>query len=267
VAGGTSCRASAGICDPAESCTGSQAACPANAFTAAGTECRAAAGICDLAESCTGSQAACPANALVAAGTQCRGPAGACDPAELCTGQLVFCPGDVTNASNPIGNTVRLVHSKANAKTAINWTEVESGRFNLYRGAKTGAAPWVYNHGCLASGLVQQTANDNLTPAVTQMFFYLVSRDTTSCNESTLGLNSAGTPRPNASACFAGGGAGADTDGDGVIDALDNCPAVHNPAQTDVDGDVIGDACDNCPALWNQDQADADHDGIGDVCD
>jgi hypothetical protein len=267
VAGGTSCRASAGICDPAESCTGSQAACPANAFTAAGTECRAAAGICDLAESCTGSQAACPANALVAAGTQCRGPAGACDPAELCTGQLVFCPGDVTNASNPIGNTVRLVHSKANAKTAINWTEVESGRFNLYRGAKTGAAPWVYNHGCLASGLVQQTANDNLTPAVTQMFFYLVSRDTTSCNESTLGLNSAGTPRPNASACFAGGGAGADADGDGVIDALDNCPAVHNPAQTDVDGDVIGDACDNCPALWNQDQADADHDGIGDVCD
>jgi hypothetical protein len=265
VTGGTQCRASAGICDPAESCTGSQADCPSNAFTAAGTECRAAAGICDVAESCTGTQAACPDNALVAAGTQCRGSGGTCDPVELCTGQLFFCPGDVTNASNPIGNTVQLVHSKVNAKTTISWTEAESGRFNVYRGAKVGAAPWVYNQGCLASGVVQQFVNDNATPAVTQMFFYLASRDTTSCNESTLGLDSTGMPRPNASACAAG--AGADTDADGVIDALDNCPAVYNPAQSDVDGDVIGDACDNCPSWWNQDQADADLDGVGDVCE
>ena len=76
------------------------------------------------------------------------------------------------------------------------------------------------------------------------------------------------------------GSAPADSDGDGVSDGSDNCPAVSNPAQTDTDGDGAGDACDtdddgdgvldgsdNCPLAANASQADGDHDGIGDVCD
>jgi hypothetical protein len=40
-------------------------------------------------------------------------------------------------------------------------------------------------------------------------------------------------------------GAGAlDTDGDGVIDCLDNCPSVANTDQADLDGDGLGDRCD-----------------------
>ena len=35
-----------------------------------------------------------------------------------------------------------------------------------------------------------------------------------------------------------------DSDGDGVLDASDNCPLVANPNQSDGDGDGIGDACD-----------------------
>jgi hypothetical protein len=35
-----------------------------------------------------------------------------------------------------------------------------------------------------------------------------------------------------------------DSDGDGVADPADNCPAAPNPAQEDADGDRIGDACD-----------------------
>ncbi|MEO8574233.1 MAG: PxKF domain-containing protein [Pyrinomonadaceae bacterium] len=35
-----------------------------------------------------------------------------------------------------------------------------------------------------------------------------------------------------------------DTDGDGVVDTADNCPATPNPDQADTDGDGIGDACD-----------------------
>jgi len=36
------------------------------------------------------------------------------------------------------------------------------------------------------------------------------------------------------------------TDGDGVSDAVDNCPGAYNPLQEDVDTDVRGDACDPC---------------------
>jgi hypothetical protein len=38
----------------------------------------------------------------------------------------------------------------------------------------------------------------------------------------------------------------ADSDGDGVCDAIDDCPDVPNPDQTDDDGDGVGDACDPC---------------------
>ena len=38
-----------------------------------------------------------------------------------------------------------------------------------------------------------------------------------------------------------------DTDSDGVLDCVDNCPAVYNPNQSNLDGDSFGDACDPCP--------------------
>src|SRR5207247_10348586 len=50
----TVCRASAGICDPAENCTGTSTTCPGNTFSSSSTVCRASADICDTAESCTG---------------------------------------------------------------------------------------------------------------------------------------------------------------------------------------------------------------------
>jgi hypothetical protein len=93
-----------------------------------------------------------------------------------------------------------------------------------------------------------------------------------------------------------------DSDGDGVIDAEDNCPnkpdgpllgtcmpgsdksgatctsdadcvigcstnGKCSKNQEDTDSDGVGDVCDNCPTVCNPRQLDADIDGIGDVCD
>lgn len=58
-----------------------------------------------------------------------------------------------------------------------------------------------------------------------------------------------------------------DTDGDGVLDAVDNCPTMPNADQRDHDGDLHGDVCDHCPHLADVADPDGDGDGVGDACD
>ncbi len=58
-----------------------------------------------------------------------------------------------------------------------------------------------------------------------------------------------------------------DTDGDGIVDAADNCITMQNTDQLDGDNDNVGDLCDNCGDVANPSQSDTDDDGIGDVCD
>jgi len=95
---------------------------------------------------------------------------------------------------------------------------------------------------------------------------------------------------------------GPDSDGDGIGDNCDNCPAISNAGQedfdvdgvgnvcdpdrdgdlvpneqdvfpddpseaSDIDGDGVGDNGDNCPGSFNPGQEDLDGDGEGDVCD
>jgi hypothetical protein len=121
---GAVCRASAGTCDVAESCTGTSTVCPVDTFESSATTCRLSAGECDVAESCTGSGPDCPADVVAPAGTactddgnpcssdqcdgtsatcphgaanagtECRAAAGACDVAESCNGTSPTCPAD-----------------------------------------------------------------------------------------------------------------------------------------------------------------------------
>jgi hypothetical protein len=58
-----------------------------------------------------------------------------------------------------------------------------------------------------------------------------------------------------------------DSDGDGRLDAVDNCPAKPNADQADEDSDGLGDTCDVCPPVADPMQLDADGDGVGDPCD
>src|SRR5439155_1473473 len=118
---GTICRASAGLCDAAESCTGTSTTCPADGFQPPTVECRASAGECDAQETCTGTGADCPPDAKAPAGTSCtfdgnpctldqcdgtsdacqhpagnagavcRAAPGACDLTETCTGSSADC--------------------------------------------------------------------------------------------------------------------------------------------------------------------------------
>ena len=58
-----------------------------------------------------------------------------------------------------------------------------------------------------------------------------------------------------------------DVDGDGVANAVDNCPTVANANQHDEDGDGVGDVCDLCPHIAEIGAVDSDGDGVGDACD
>ena len=54
-----------------------------------------------------------------------------------------------------------------------------------------------------------------------------------------------------------------DTDGDGVLDVVDNCPDLANPDQADCDGDGYGDACAIADGL----SQDCNENGIPDECE
>ena len=55
-----------------------------------------------------------------------------------------------------------------------------------------------------------------------------------------------------------------DLDGDGVLNADDNCPGDANPGQADADGDGLGDVCDSTPEGDDGDGDGGDGDGNGD---
>jgi hypothetical protein len=111
------------VCDIAETCTGSVAACPADVFEAPGTACgdpgdtvcdnpdscdavggcqanyeppttlcRAAVDVCDAPDYCDGASAPCPADAKLT--TECRPSVQPCDAAEFCNGVWDHCPLD-----------------------------------------------------------------------------------------------------------------------------------------------------------------------------
>ncbi|MCK4522480.1 MAG: hypothetical protein KAU20_07945 [Nanoarchaeota archaeon] len=97
----TECRAAAGVCDIAETCTGSSADCPVDDKSIA--ECRTATSDCDIAEICDGISNDCPADAKQPAGTQC-GEARNCPPDACNVFIAQFYPDDGHDTCDGIGN-------------------------------------------------------------------------------------------------------------------------------------------------------------------
>jgi len=98
----TECRASTGVCDSAEFCTGSSGGCPADTDLPSTTQCRSTTGVCDVAENCTGTSADCPPDADLPSTTECRSSNGVCDQPENCTGSTATCPADADKPSTTV---------------------------------------------------------------------------------------------------------------------------------------------------------------------
>ncbi len=150
----------------------------------------------------------------------------------------------------------------AGGRAEISWPFVSQAPvYALHRGVILDGEAWVYCHACVVPDLIVNRLALDETPAPDSVFYYLVS-GRNACGDGPLGAGSAG-PIPANGACPDDL---LETDGDGIVDLADNCPAIPNPGQPDGDGDTRGDACDNCPVVANPDQADADGDGVGDAC-
>ncbi len=127
--------------------------------------------------------------------------------------------------------------------------EIKEGRYAVPSGGDAGLVGyWRFEGGCSEQ---------------------LLKDDSGGANHGWLGVDSAVVEEEDPSWVLSGilDDVDGDSDSDGVINVLDNCPSLANSDQEDEDGDEVGDTCDSCPDMSNPDQTDGDEDGVGDVCD
>jgi hypothetical protein len=233
----TVCRASAGQCDVAESCTGTSSTCPADGFVASGTQCRASAGVCDVAESCTGTAAACPADAVVSAGIVCRASLGGCDVTEACNGSSKACPSDGyspdgTNCGTSVeewgscqrGNWFNLCDMNGTQSLYATSFTCATGSCNASStvigtqgctlevpncGGETSAGPWgecIFNDTCSELGVKQRTVTGlvyNCVGGWCQQTSWIESQPSAECTRDTDHIN-CGTLYSAWSECWVG---------------------------------------------------------------
>ena len=167
----------------------------------------------------------------------------------------------VSSAPGAIGDTLGV--GKGPGGTFVTWVRAPQGYVtHVYRGLLDAQPfPQVYDCVDFANPGTESSQPDD--PAPFEAFYFLASAANI-CGEGTLGAGNPFLLRVPLNACPIGD---ADSEGDGVPDAADNCPATANGEQSDVDSDLIGDVCDNCPTVPNNGQSDSSGDGRGDDCE
>ena len=102
------CRPSAGVCDPEESRSPTDTACPSDALHGPELVCRPAVSECDLAEECSGAGVDCPPDGARPPGSVCgQAPTGVCDLPDGCegtVGALAGCVDYFASAGAPGGD-------------------------------------------------------------------------------------------------------------------------------------------------------------------
>lgn len=253
---GSECRAVAGACDLAETCTGASDTCPADAKSTG--ICRAAAGACDVAEICDGVADHCPDDAVLSVGTTCRALAGECDLAEVCDGSSATCPID--SKSTAICRGSAGFCDVAESCDGMN----DSCPADLKRGAETVCRGSAFE--CDAAEVCDGSANacpaDQMSPLGTACSddgvfctedvcdgegacVHFAGRAGEVCRAAAHSCDQAESCDGVAEECPEDSGL-PDGDDDGTCDAEDTCPDVSDPDQADSDGDGIGDFCDLC---------------------
>jgi hypothetical protein len=118
-------------------------------------------------------------------------------------------------------------------EVTLSWSgQSDATLYNLYKGRVDPGQVFGYATTCHAIGLTVTETPDIAVPGLNQLFYYVVTA------ENCFGEGTPGGARPGPDGC-------PDTDGDGVSDAVDNCPSTYNPDQADGDMDGVGDACDS----------------------
>jgi hypothetical protein len=158
-----------------------------HAAGSAGVVCRAAAGDCDAAETCTGASVFCPANLKQPNGTACTDGnvctlSDSCQ-AGVCTGTAAPRPGEVTDVQfDP--DTQKITWTPiAGAPLPITYDVTRA----LTTQPPTGGAPGSV---CVATGTGAAEATDATVPGSGQAFWYLV-RGRDACNTGTWGHRAA----------------------------------------------------------------------------
>ena len=122
-----------------------------------------------------------------------------CNDANACTGGEVCGAGTCGGGSTLLPAVVNDSVLFDASGTTLSWTD-PPGDYNVYRGTKSGGAPWAYNQACLDPHVATSSTTDAVSPNAGELFFYLITR-VDGCGESNPGQDSGGGTRPNPSPC------------------------------------------------------------------